>query len=170
MRLFFIYGISLLLISCAGVPDNINPVTNFELERYMGKWYEIVRLDHRFEKELEQVTATYSIQEDGTVKVVNRGFSRENKEWKEATGKAKFAEDPNVGFLKVSFFWPFYGSYVIFDLDKQGYQYSFVTGGEDYLWLLSRTPEVSEAVQNEFLSKAQALGFKTENLIFVRQE
>ena len=111
--------ISLYLVSCAGVPSNVKPVSNFELNRYLGEWYEIARVDHWFERDLEQVKATYSLKDDGTVKVVNRGYSVKKSKWKEAVGKAKFANDSSTGYLKVSFFGPFYGPYVIYELDKQ---------------------------------------------------
>jgi apolipoprotein D and lipocalin family protein len=161
---------SLCLASCAEIPETINPVTDFDVNKYTGKWYEIARLDHRFERGLEKVTATYSINEDGTVKVENRGFSTKNKEWEDAVGKARFAGDKNIGHLEVSFFGPFYGSYVIFDLDKENYQYSFVTGSENSLWFLSRTPEVSEQLKERFLGIVQQAGYDTEGLIFVNQQ
>jgi apolipoprotein D and lipocalin family protein len=170
MKIINIVILSLFLASCAGVPDSIKPVTGFDLNKYTGKWYEIARLDHRFERGLEKVTATYSINNDGSVRVENRGFSTKNKEWSDAVGKAKFAGDEKTGHLKVSFFGPFYGSYVIFDLDKEGYQHSFVTGSENSLWLLSRTPEVSEELKDKFLNTVQKAGYNTESLIFVNQE
>lgn len=161
---------ALFLFGCAGVPESIEPVTDFELDRYEGKWYEIARLDHRFERGLEKVSATYSINDDGTVKVENRGFSTKDEKWEDATGKAKFVGDKDVGHLKVSFFGPFYGSYIIFDLDKEHYQYSFVTSNENYLWLLSRTPTVSDELKDQFISVAKEAGYDTESLIFVNQE
>ena len=111
---------------CTGVPRNIDPVQDFELERYLGKWYEIARLDHSFESGLSQVTADYQRRDDGGVSVLNRGYS--NREgWDSAQGKAYFVGDKSTGHLKVSFFGPFYGSYIIFELDKRDYQYAFVT-------------------------------------------
>lgn len=162
--------VSLFLISCSGIPESIEAVDEFELDRYMGKWYEIARLDHSFERGLEQVTATYSINDDGTVRVENRGFSTKNSEWETAVGKARFAGDDNIGHLEVSFFGPFYGPYVIFDLDDEDYQYSFITSGQDYLWFLSRTPKVSDELKSRFLSKARKSGYNTDALIFVNQE
>lgn len=159
-----------LLVSCAGVPKSITPVTNFELSKYLGKWYEIARLDHSFERGLEKVTATYSINEDGSVRVENSGFSSSKNKWKNATGRAKFSGDTNTGYLKVSFFGPFYGDYVIFSLDKEAYQYAFVTGSANTLWLLSRTPDVTDNLIEEFVRIAQDAGYETENLIFVNQD
>lgn len=153
------------------MPANIYPVTDFEINRYLGRWYEIARLDHSFEQGLENVTAEYSIRNDGGVSVVNRGFSTEDKEWSEAKGKAYFVENENEGYLKVSFFGPFYGSYVIFELDKENYQYAFVSGPDlTYLWLLSRTPEVSDEIISSFVKQAKFLGFDTSDLIMVNQK
>lgn len=170
MKTLNIIILSLLLSACAGLPEDIEPISDFELDRYAGKWYEIARLDHRFEKGLEQVTATYSIKEDGTVRVANRGFSTKNKEWKDAVGKARFAGNSNIGHLEVSFFGPFYGSYVIFELDKENYQYAFVTGSKNTLWLLSRTPHVSTDLKDQFVNTVQEFGYNTEELIFVAQK
>lgn len=160
---------SMLLLSCAGVPDSINPVTDFDLTRYAGKWYEIARLDHRFERGLQKVSANYSINSDGSVRVENRGFSTKSQEWEDAIGKGKFAGDASTGHLKVSFFGPFFGSYIIFELDKENYQYSFVTGSQNTLWFLSRTPEVSDELKDRFLTSVQDAGYNTDDLIFVNQ-
>ena len=162
--------LSFFLLSCVSVPKNVEPVSGFELNKYTGKWYEIARLDHGFERGLEKVSATYSINDDGSVRVVNKGLSIKNQQWQEAVGKAKFVRDENTGFLKVSFFGPFYGSYVIFDLDKENYQYAFVTGGKNYLWLLSRTPTISEELKNKFLRVSKEAGYNVDELIFVNQE
>lgn len=159
------------LAGCLGYPETVEPVTDFNLERYLGTWYEIARLDHPFERGLERVTAEYSLRPDGGIRVRNRGFSRENNEWNEAVGKAYFVRGPEEGYFKVSFFGPFYGSYVIFELDKEGYEYAFVTGSsKSYLWLLSRAPTVGGTLKKEFLKKAEELGFETEELIWVHQE
>lgn len=161
---------ALLLMSCTGTPEGISPVTGFELQRYLGSWYEIARLDHSFERGMTRVTADYSLNDDGSVKVVNRGYLAAEDEWREATGKAKFVGAEDVGHLKVSFFGPFYGGYVIYELDHQGYQYAFVTSyNRDYLWLLARKPQVSEALKQQFIKQADALGFDTGALIWVDQ-
>jgi apolipoprotein D and lipocalin family protein len=159
---------SLFLGGCLGMPESVVPVKDFELDRYLGKWYEIARLDHSFERGLEQVTAEYALREDGGVRVKNRGFSRKKNKWSEAEGKAFFVDNPSDGYLKVSFFGPFYGSYVIFELDKDSYQYAFVSGPDtSYLWLLSRTPAVAEDLLTQFVMKAEKLGFDTGALIYV---
>lgn len=160
-----------ILIGCTGVPEGVAPVRNFELNRYLGKWYEIARLDHSFEGGLELVTADYSLSDDGGVRVVNRGYSPEDGEWSEIEGTARFVDKPNVGYLKVSFFGPFYGSYVVFELDTEHYEYAFVSGSsKSYLWLLSRTPYVSDALLARFRARAGELGFPLEKLVYVVQE
>ena len=159
----------LLLVSCSGVPKNVEPINSFELSRYLGTWYEIARLDHRFERGLSAVTAEYSLRDDGKVRVKNQGFNTEKNEWTDAIGKAKFKTTDDVGHLLVSFFGPFYASYVIFELDDD-YQYAFISGNTTkYLWLLSRTPTVDEALIERFTARASALGFDTSSLIFVDQ-
>ena len=165
---YHLLALPLLLTGCLGMPRGVQPVNDFELDRYLGTWYEIARLDHSFERGLEQVTAEYSLRDDGGVKVVNRGFSVKKGEWDEAEGKAYFVEDPDMGYLKVSFFGPFYGSYVVFELDQAGYQYAFISGPDtSYLWLLSRTPQVGQEVMDRFLDQAQARGFNVDELILV---
>lgn len=168
MRNWMTVTLALLLNACLGAPDGVTPVTGFELNRYLGTWYEIARLDHSFERGLEQVTAEYSMRDDGGVRVLNRGFSVSDQNWEEAEGKAYFVEDDNTGYLKVSFFGPFYGSYVIFELEQDNYDYAFVSGPDtSYLWLLARTPEVSPAVIRRFEQRASSLGFDVDNLIYV---
>jgi apolipoprotein D and lipocalin family protein len=152
------------------LPDGVQPVQDFELERYLGTWYEIARLDHSFERGLSRVTADYSMRDDGGVRVINRGFSAADGAWNEAEGKAYFVESADVGFLKVSFFGPFYGAYAVFELDHEGYQYAFVSGwNTSYLWLLARTPTVSDEVMDHFMRRAAELGFETDALILVDQ-
>jgi len=159
----------LLLTGCTSAPKGIEPVQEFELSKYLGTWYEIARLDHSFERGLSNVTAEYSLREDGGVRVINRGYSAEEGVWEQAEGKAYFVEDSDTGHLKVSFFGPFYGAYVVFNLDED-YQQSFVSGPDrSYLWFLSRTPTVSEADKQRFIQAARAKGFDTDELIFVEQ-
>ncbi|WP_100278707.1 lipocalin family protein [Mariprofundus aestuarium] len=166
-RLTFL--LTLLLSGCTGLPEGITPVSGFDSDRYLGKWYEIARLDHSFERGLEQITAEYSKRDDGGLKVINRGFSPENSAWSEAVGKAFFVRSASEGYLKVSFFGPFYGSYIVFELDRD-YRYAFVSGPDlSYLWLLARTPTVSREVVNSFIEKSKSLGFATDQLIFPKQ-
>jgi apolipoprotein D and lipocalin family protein len=157
--------------ACTGAPEGVEPVTGFELDRYLGTWYEIARLDHSFERGLSNVTADYSLRDDGGVRVINRGYKAEDGEWDEAEGKAYFVGDEDVGQLKVSFFGPFYGGYNVFELDKDGYQYSMVAGPDrSYLWILSRTSDLDDAVLERLLAKAGELGFPLGELIMVEHD
>ncbi|MDP2562150.1 lipocalin family protein [Psychrobium sp. 1_MG-2023] len=154
------------LVGCTGLPDGVSPVKNFNLEKYQGKWFEIARLDHSFERGLEQITAQYTIKQNGDVEVINRGFSTADKQWQQATGVAKFVETSDIGYLKVSFFRPFYGSYIIFGLDDD-YQHAFVSGPDtSYLWFLSRTTTPPPKVMQQFITQASALGFDVDKLIY----
>jgi len=158
----------LFLAGCVGIPENVKPVDHFSLERYLGKWYEIARLDQPFERGLNRVTADYSLRGDGGIRVLNRGYSARENAWKEAEGKAYFVNESDRGYLKVSFFGPFYGSYVVFELDHENYQYSLVCGPDkSYLWILARTPEIKKDIKDKLVAKAAALGFDTGKLIFV---
>lgn len=163
--------VALTNAACASTPVDAVPVANLDGDRYLGTWYEIARLDHSFERGLNEVTATYSRRDDGGIKVENKGCKAEKSEWSEATGKAYFTNGETTGQLKVSFFGPFYGKYIVFDLDEKDYGYAYVSGGSTkYLWLLSRTQDVSEARRSDFISKAQALGYDTDGLIWVEHD
>ncbi|ARU26299.1 lipocalin family protein [Cellvibrio sp. PSBB006] len=169
MALLFITSV-LLLQACSQLPENIEPVTDFDVNRYLGTWYEIARLDHSFERGLQQVTAEYSLRDDGGIKVVNRGFDTQKQEWDEATGKAYFVGDKNIGQLKVSFFGPFYGGYNIIALDE-AYQYAMVCGPDrSYLWILARTPDLDQSIVDNLVKAAGGLGFATQELIYVDHE
>jgi apolipoprotein D and lipocalin family protein len=158
-----------LLAGCVGIPDGVAPVENFELARYLGTWYEIARQDHSFERGLSRVTAEYSLREDGGVRVVNRGYSEKEREWKEAEGKAYFVDRADQGHFKVSFFGPFYGSYIVFELDRDSYQYALVSGPDkSYFWILARRPEMDKELKERLVAKAAARGFDMSGLIFVR--
>ena len=160
----------LLLTSCTGIPKGIKPINNFEPKRYLGKWYEIARLDHSFEKGLDNVSAEYTLEDDSTIIVLNKGYNPKIKSWKTVQGKAYFTDTPNIGSLEVVFFWPFYGSYNIIDIDKKNYSYAMVCGyNRNYLWILSRTKFLNKKTISKLLKKAKSLGFKIEDLIFVEQ-
>jgi apolipoprotein D and lipocalin family protein len=153
------------------VPQGTNAITGFELDRYLGTWYEIARLDHRFERGLTDVTASYSLRDDGGVSVVNRGFDAEEGEWDEATGKAYMVDAPDVGRLKVSFFGPFYGAYNILELDAENYQYALIAGpNRSYLWILARTPELPAPVLQSLVETARRLEFPVDDLIYVTHD
>lgn len=162
--------VTLLTGGCVKLPEGIEPVSGFDPDRYLGKWYEIARLDHSFERGLTRVTAEYSLRDDGGIEVINRGYDTRSGEWTQADGKAFFVRGRDEGYLKVSFFGPFYGAYVVFGIDRDGYQYSYVAGPDrSYLWLLARTPTVEQAVLDGFLTRAGELGFETDKLIYVDQ-
>lgn len=167
MRLLPVIFLVILLSGCLKIPQDIEPVDGFELDRYLGKWYEIARLDHSFERGLANITAEYTLRDDGGVKVINKGLSMTENKWIEAEGKAYFVRNQHEGYLKVSFFGPFYGAYIVFDLDKENYQYAFVTSyDKSYLWLLARTPAVSDELISRFVQRSGELGFETDKLIF----
>ncbi|MFT7227733.1 MAG: apolipoprotein D and lipocalin family protein [Methylophilaceae bacterium] len=165
----------LLLSNCMGVPKNVKVIDGINAEQYLGTWYEIARLDHRFERGLDNVTAHYEKRKDDGIKVTNRGYDRDEKEWKNAVGKAYFLEKSTVdntylGKLKVSFFRPFYGAYNIIALDKEYYNYVMICGpNKDYLWILSRTPELTYPIKQHLVSQANQYGFATDQLIYVNQ-
>lgn len=170
VRLIAPFG-ALCLFSCAGDKLELSTVNEVKLEEYAGQWYEIARLPNSFEKNLKCVTATYSLNEDGTVKVTNAGVNTETGEREEANGKAKVpAPEEFPGRLKVSFFWPFSGDYYIIDLDEE-YQWALVGSPDrDYLWVLSRTKTIPENLKNKLLQKASDLGFDITALEFPNQD
>ncbi len=169
LKLCLILCVNLVCSACTGIPDQVTAVRDFELSRYLGHWYEIARFDHSFERGLEQVTAQYSLREDGSVEVRNRGYDPAARQWEEATGTAKLLAQPNIGRLKVAFFWPFYASYNIIALDP-AYQYALVCGPtKSYLWILARSPQMDPAIVQDLVAQAQALGFATDQLLFVHQ-
>src|SRR5690554_7240969 len=162
-------SVLILLSGCTGLPEGVEPVTGFDKDRYLGTWYEIARLDHSFERGLSQVTAEYTLNDDGSIKVINRGYNAEEGEWQEAEGRAKFVGDSNVGHLKVSFFGRFYGSYVVFGLDED-YSTAYLTGyNRVYLWLMSLTPAESGQLLEAVKARAEAEGFELGELIVVEQ-
>lgn len=157
-----------LVAGCTGLPDSVTPVSGFDVNRYLGQWYEIARLDHSFERGLQQITAHYSLRDDGGLRVVNRGFDEARGQWREAEGRAYFIDDPQTGRLKVSFFGPFYGSYNIFELDHAGYRYALVCGPDtSYLWILARQPDLDMSIVEKLVARAGSLGFDTSQLIYV---
>ena len=159
---------ALLLSACSSIPEDIRPVTGFELDRYLGTWYEIARLDHRFERGLEQVTASYSLRDDGKVEVRNRGWSTSKQQWRETTATAQLVGQADIGKLEVTFFGLFTGDYVIFELGPD-YSHAFVTGSENTLWLLSRTPSIDEDLRAHFIQTVGEAGYAVDEIIFVNQ-
>lgn len=170
-KLVYMVIIACCLTACVGVPEGVEPVRGFELDRYLGKWYEIARLDHSFERGLTKVSADYGLRDDGGVSVLNRGFDPVENAWQEAVGKAYFVGGPDTGALKVSFFGPFYGAYNILVLDKASYQYSLVAGPDhSYLWILARSPGLEQTVIDSLVQQAKKMGFPTDELIFVSHD
>jgi apolipoprotein D and lipocalin family protein len=163
---------ALTLAACATAPpDGVRPVTSFDINRYLGQWYEIARLDHSFERGMSDVNATYQLQDDGSVKVINRGYDTQKQAWKEAIGRAMFIGDNQTASLKVSFFGPFYGGYHVIALDQQNYRWSLVAGPDrDYLWILARDKTLPAEVTEQLVSQAKSLGFATDKLIWVEQK
>ena len=163
-----ILGTTLALAAgCVSVPKVDNtPVAALDLNRYLGEWYEIARFDHSFERGVERAKAKYSLKDDGTIEVVNSGI-KDGKP-KTAIGKGKTTDTP--GLLRVAFFGPFYADYRVMMIDED-YTYALVgSGGADYLWILSRTPGLSETAKSELLAEAQRRGYDTDKLIWVEQE
>jgi apolipoprotein D and lipocalin family protein len=166
-NLIFLF-LSIFLFGCISTPEGVEPVTDFDISRYLGTWYEIARLDHSFERGLMEVTADYSFREDGGINVINRGRDMETGKWKEAVGKAYFTEDKDVGKLKVSFFGPFYGAYNIARLERD-YSMALIVGPTlGYAWLLSRTREPDAALCDRYFTEATRLGISREDWILVR--
>lgn len=166
-------SVTLLLISylglqgCTGIPDGATPVSPFDLNRYLGEWHEIARLDHRFERGLTEVTANYSLRDDGGVKVLNRGFNAEKNQWEQAEGKAYFVGDNNTGALKVSFFGPFYGSYNVVRLSDDYSVVLIVGPSTDYGWLLARSKTPDKALCDDYLGYAERLGITANKWIWL---
>ena len=156
--------------SCVTIPKGATTVKQFDIDKYLGKWYEIARMDVRFERNLNNTSANYSFNDDGTIKVLNKGFNYKTKKWKQATGKAKFVDKQDVAMLKVSFFGPFYGSYNVIALDSD-YKYALVAGGKlKYLWILSRNTVIPDDVKQNYIKIAGDVGYNTSELIWVEHD
>ncbi len=157
---------------CSGqsIPKGAKPVKPFDKEKYLGIWYEIARKDFRFERDLSNVTATYTLNKNGTIKVVNRGYKYITKEWKEAIGKAKFAGASDEARLKVSFFGPFYAAYNVIAIDSN-YQYALVVGkNTKYIWILSRKTTIPEEIRQQYLKLATDIGFNISDLVWTSHD
>ena len=160
--------LTVLVSGCTGIPKGVEPVRPFDIQRYKGEWFEIMRLDHSFERGLTNVTATYTLRDDGSVGVVNRGFDRKNCRWKDADGRAVFRGDRDTASLSVTFFWPFAGGYHVAALDQQDYSWALISGpSKNYLWILARKPDLSADIRNRLVDKARSMGFPVDDLILV---
>ncbi|NQU46802.1 MAG: lipocalin family protein [Chlorobium sp.] len=160
----------LLPAGCTGIPEGLDVVDDFSLERYLGTWYEIARLDNSFEKNFEAVSATYTLKPDGKVRVENRGYDTKKNRWKSVEGRAEFDGPSDRGALKVSFFGPFYAGYNILALDREEYRWAIVSGHDrDLLWILSRSPEMDPGLLGELTRKTAEFGFTADELRLVDQ-
>lgn len=173
-RILATFALAIAAIALTGcavtVPKNVQVVQPFDVNRYLGEWYEIARLDHSFERDMIKVSATYTLNDDGSIKVVNRGFNVRSQEWDEAVGRAQLIQGPDSGALKVSFFGPFYGGYFITALDQENYQWAMVVGPDlDYFWILSRNRTLDPAVKDRLTEQAQAMGIPVHKIIWVKQ-
>ena len=169
MKLLVSIGMIALFAGCRTypVPEGAVTVKPFDKDKYLGTWYEIARFDFSFEKDLNNTTANYSMNDDGTIKVVNRGFNYVKGQWKQSVGKAKFVGASDEARLKVSFFGPFYGGYNVIALDAD-YQYALIAGSSlEYLWILARTKTIPEAIKAQYVEIAREIGFEVSNLIWV---
>jgi apolipoprotein D and lipocalin family protein len=174
MPSLLISGIGTLLFinACSGVkvPTGVSVVKPFDVEKYTGTWYEIARFDFTHEKNMSNVTATYTLQDNGTVGVLNKGFDEIKQKWKEAKGKAKFVGDRNEGALKVSFFGPFYAGYNVVMMEPD-YENVLIFGEDrDYIWILSRNKTISSDVKQKFLDRANAAGYDVSRLVWTKQD
>ncbi|RQO35580.1 hypothetical protein DBR39_17970 [Chryseobacterium sp. KBW03] len=169
LTFLIILGLFSVFTSCSSMPEKAQPVNQFDVNRYLGTWYEIARFDYRFEKDLDNAMAQYSLNVDGSVKVVNSGYNFKKNKWVSVNGTAKFRGNKNTAALKVSFFGPFYAGYNVVALED--YQYALVAGKNlDYLWILSREKSIPESVKQNFIIKAQEIGYDTSKLIWVKQD
>ena len=159
--------VATIFTSCVGIPDGVTAIKNFNKDKYLGKWYEIARFDFRFERNLDNTTAQYSINPDGSIKVLNQGYNYVKKEWDSAEGKAKFIGSESEARLKVSFFGPFYAGYNVVAIDEN-YQNALIYGNStEYMWILSRNKTIDEATKKRFIEKAKKDGFDVSKLILV---
>jgi apolipoprotein D and lipocalin family protein len=163
-------AVALLATGCTKGGSRAEPVRGFDSSRYLGRWYEVARLPHRFERGLTDVTAEYTRNSDGSLRVVNRGWDAAKGDWRNAVGRAKFTSTPDVAQLKVSFWGPFYGLYTIAELDPE-YRWAMVVGpGTGYFWVLSRTPELDDAVLQRLITRAASLGIDTSRVEHVSHD
>ncbi|MEN2402270.1 lipocalin family protein [Flavobacterium sp. MC2016-06] len=164
-------GIAFILYSCkTTIPKNATAVDNFDQAKYLGKWYEIARLDFKYEKDLNNTTAEYSLNDNGTIKVDNKGYNVIKDKWEKSVGKARYVTKDNIGMLKVSFFGPFYSGYNIIAIDED-YKYALIAGESlKYMWILSRETTIPENIKAAYLKKAQEIGYNTSDLVWVKHD
>lgn len=162
--------VAIVALGCSSIPKGIEPVENFDADRYLGKWYEIARLDHRFERNLSHVTAEYTRRDDGRIGVLNRGWDTRRERWREATAVARFRGSEDVGALSVTFQWPFSGGYNVFALDHDEYSWALVCGpSRSYFWILAREKSLPDDLIEKLVAIARENDFPVDDLIWVEQ-
>jgi apolipoprotein D and lipocalin family protein len=158
------------LYSCATIPNGAVAVKSFDKVRYLGKWYEIARIDFKYERDLNNTTAEYSLNDNGTIKVDNQGYNTKKGEWEQAIGKAKFVGEENIAMLKVSFFGPFYSGYNVLAIDDE-YRYALIAGESlKYLWIISRETNIPAEIKDKYLKIADEIGYNTTDLLWVKHD
>ncbi len=158
------------LYSCTTIPEGAVAIKPFNKEKYLGKWYEIARLDFKYERDLNNTSAKYSLNDNGTIKVDNQGYDTVKGKWTQAIGKAKFVGEENIAMLKVSFFGPFYSGYNVIAIDDE-YRYALVAGNSlKYLWILSRETNIPVEIKDKYLKIAEEIGYNTNDLIWVKHD
>ena len=168
-NILLMFTVLVLLVGCATKSPDITPVVNFDADKYLGRWYEIARIDNFFEKDMSYVYADYHLNKNGSISVINSGLAPGSDVRKYINGVAKFVKNRATAYLEISFVRPFYTDYIVFRLEDN-YQYSYVGGGDkDHLWLLSRTPQVSKEIKGDFIARANALGYDIGKVIWVKQ-
>lgn len=171
LHIFSLLLASTLVLSCNSIPEGITPVKSFDVNKYTGTWYEIARMDSRFEKNLINVTATYGLNDNGSISVKNRGFDTTSNKWSDIEGKARAASKEYASMIEVSFFGPFYAGYNVIELDTIEYSYAMVCGSnKDYLWILARNSKFNYEQTTALINRAKALRFETDKLVLVPQE
>ncbi|MDP4208041.1 MAG: lipocalin family protein [Bacteroidota bacterium] len=158
------------LYACTTIPNGAVAVKPFDKDKYLGKWYEIARIDFKYEKDLNNTTAEYSLNDNGTIRVYNQGYNTKKQEWNQAIGKAKFVGEKNIAMLKVSFFGPFYSGYNVIAIDDE-YIYALIAGKNlKYLWILSRDTSIPVEIKDKYLKIAQEIGYNTTDLLWVKHD
>ncbi|QES88324.1 lipocalin family protein [Rhizosphaericola mali] len=155
-----------IAIASAQVKSRNDVIEHLDVKKYMGKWYEIARVENKFEKGLYNVTAEYQLQKNGTIRVQDSGYSQKKNKREQAIGKTKFTSKESNGGLKVSFFGPFYSAYNIVQLDEN-YKYALIFGkNSKYLWILSREKNVPSNIKQKYLNYASDNGYDTTKLVW----
>ena len=158
------------LSSCSTIPKGVVAVKPFDKGRYLGKWYEIARIDFKYERDLNNTTAEYSLNTNGTIKVDNKGYDTKKEKWQQAIGKAKFVGDDSIAMLKVSFFGPFYSGYNVIAIDPD-YRYALIAGASfQYLWILSRESSIPDEIKNKYVKIAKDFGYNTSDLLWIKHD